>query len=655
MNTDKNIILYIKLLPIVSIVLLMTFIMSFILNIQKNSLDNELEKMRLLYIENEKKIISFQVKQVIDMIEFKLKENTTPTEELKKEILKIVSHMKYGEKGYVYIVDGSGKLLSHRNKAIVGNNAFLIKDPNNIYYMKKGYELAKNKNSGFLEYISVTNDDMFWNREKKLTYVEYFNQFDWVISAGVYVMDIDKILKKHIIQVKEKYSYENKLLILVSSIFALVVMYISILLSKKIAKIVESKKQKMDDQNRELAKIVKEKTSKLRHNLGFTNKLINTIPIPIFVKDHNLIYIDCNQAFCEFVKKSKKEIVGKTIEQINTKELSEFNHQKDLEMMEQDIVYQNYKFVQHENETKVYEFYKAKFLHKKEINGILGVIFDITQKELLAKSLKQEVAAKTIQNLNQSKKFEEEQLKNVKFTAIGQLAAGITHEINTPLTYIMGNFEMMGYDIEELPSSDIKTRMREDSIKINDGLKRIANIIESMREMSQKSKEEKERVNIYHTIVTSLTMAYNRAKQVSKITLNGSEFDMDCEKDSQYFNSFIQRQRVEQVWVIIINNALDELVKINNYEERKLDITICFSEAKDELIIKFKDNAGGISNSIIDKIFEPFASTKEYGGVGIGLNVAKKIIDDQGGKILAYNEDLGAVFEIRLKNSDKHE
>ena len=85
----------------------------------------------------------------------------------------------------------------------------------------------------------------------------------------------------------------------------------------------------------------------------------------------------------------------------------------------------------------------------------------------------------------------------------------------------------MGYDILDLPQSEIQERMKHDSEKIKEGINRIANIVESMREMSQSSKEIKEETNIYATLITSLTMAYNRSRQVSRIYLNGKLFDID--------------------------------------------------------------------------------------------------------------------------------
>jgi two-component system, sporulation sensor kinase A len=244
-----------------------------------------------------------------------------------------------------------------------------------------------------------------------------------------------------------------------------------------------------------------------------------------------------------------------------------------------------------------------------------------------------------------------EQIENIKLKSIGSLAAGITHEINTPLTYVKGNFEMMGYDIDDLPQSEIKTRMQEDSIRIKEGINRIANIVESMREISQSSNEAKEKVNIYSTIITALTMTYNRSKQISRIYLNQKLFDIDdINKNELQFMCEVQKQRVEQVWIVIINNALDELANKDDYEKRVLNIVL--KEDKDEIVVAFHDNAGGIKPEILKTLFEPFTSSKTHSGMGVGLNISKKIIEHQNGKITAFNQNDGAVFEVRLKKCE---
>jgi two-component system, sporulation sensor kinase A len=288
-------------------------------------------------------------------------------------------------------------------------------------------------------------------------------------------------------------------------------------------------------------------------------------------------------------------------------------------------------------------------------NHLLFVVNSLEDKRKLQElnqNLELKISQEVEKSIQKDKFHQQEQIKNAKLTSIGSLAAGIAHEINTPLTYIKGNLELMQYDIFDLPQSEIQERMKYDSEKIKDGINRIANIVESMREMSQSSREIKENTNIYSTLITSLTMAHNRSKQVSKIYLNEKLFDIDSINKNEFvFCSKIQKQRIEQVWIIVINNALDELIKIEDYENRALNITL-FKDDK-EIVIKFKDSAGGIKEDILENIFEPFVSSKEHSGMGVGLNIAKKIVDEQDGQIYAYNEDFGAVFEIRLKSCEE--
>lgn len=289
------------------------------------------------------------------------------------------------------------------------------------------------------------------------------------------------------------------------------------------------------------------------------------------------------------------------------------------------------------------------FLHKAIELGVnkfvtkpmdMKVLISSIQKSVELVILKQELESQRLQH-------EQERIKSAKFAATGQLAAGITHEINTPLTYIKANFEMMGYDIEDLEESKEKDSLTNAISKINDGLHRIENIVGSMKEMSQHSSIEKQQSNIYASIVTSAILAYNKIKHVSNLYINGKLFDLDMDKNEFEFMANIQLQRMEQVWIIIINNAMDELMKIENFENRKLLIDI--SEDDNKITIIFKDNAGGIAQEVLPDIFEPFKGTKESSGMGVGLSIAKKIIRDQGNcKLEAYNEDNGAIFKITL-------
>jgi C4-dicarboxylate-specific signal transduction histidine kinase len=247
---------------------------------------------------------------------------------------------------------------------------------------------------------------------------------------------------------------------------------------------------------------------------------------------------------------------------------------------------------------------------------------------------------------SQERESQERLLVNAKFAAIGQLTAGLTHEINTPLTYIKGSVEIMNKKLKALPESKTKDVLEKQFERVDDGVKRIINIVDSMTEMAAKSSESYEVTNIYETVIMAAIMAYNRSKHTTKIYVNDEMFSINMDKNRYCYNAVVQKQRIGQVWIIIINNALDELIKIKDFNERKLSIKI--EETESIVKVIFEDNAGGIDSEIYDKLFEPFKSTKESSGMGVGLSIAKKIVDEQKGEISAYNKNDGAVFEIKL-------
>lgn len=366
---------------------------------------------------------------------------------------------------------------------------------------------------------------------------------------------------------------------------------------------------------------------------GNFKKLNSTFGKFLEYKNEELLSMKC----LDIVPESSKELLLKIL-----KEAYEIGNISNIEKI----------FIKKHGKTIHLELSLSLLSDKKHFVFVVNSLEDKRKLQELNQNLELRINQEVEKSIQKDKLHQQEQIKNAKLTSIGSLAAGIAHEINTPLTYIKGNLELMYYDILDLPQSEIQERMKYDSEKMKEGINRIANIVESMREMSQSTKEVKEKINIFSTLVISLTMAYNRSRQVSKIYLNDKLFDIDSINKNEYkFFSKIQKQRIEQVWIIVINNALDELVKIEDYDNRALNINI-FDE-NDEIIVKFKDSAGGIKEEIIKDIFEPFISSKEHSGMGVGLNIAKKIVDEQDGIIKAYNEDSGAVFEIRLQKCEE--
>jgi signal transduction histidine kinase len=211
------------------------------------------------------------------------------------------------------------------------------------------------------------------------------------------------------------------------------------------------------------------------------------------------------------------------------------------------------------------------------------------------------------------------------------------------------NLELLGYDIEDLEIDDnLKTPIYETVEILNNGLNRIKNIIDTTREIAKKGSNQFEQTNVYSTIIYATRMIYNRAKHVSPIYNNGLEFSHDLSENNELFEANVIKEKLEQVWIILLNNACDEFgTSQREFKDRRIDITVS-SDDKNTILI-FKDNAGdGIPENILPNIFEPFQSTKTYSGIGVGLNIAKQIVDQHDGKIEAYNENKLAVFRIQI-------
>lgn len=397
-----------------------------------------------------------------------------------------------------------------------------------------------------------------------------------------------------------------------------------------------------------------DETIKLKKTLTQSNAFFNNSSIGFLVVDKNRMITDANPMLCKMLGYHKKELIKQSIQII-------YVDNKDYEEFEKIAFEKIYTGLcstvdfplKHKNNTMLMIEISGSFVE----DNILWSYRDITERlrqreELrqLNKTLEIKIQQEVAKNLEKEKEFQNQRLNDIKFATIGKLAAGITHEINTPLTYIKGNLEMMKFDIDDMEKSDIKSNLLQSMKSIEDGILRLTNTTEAMREVSKIKTKKNTNTNIYSTLITAVTMANNRAKHISNIYINNKLFKIEMDKNEYNFLSYSDSFRIEQVWMIIINNALDELVKIELFEERKLSIKI--RENKNEIIVTFEDNAGGIDPVILPNIFHPLTSTKDSHGIGIGLNIAKSIISDQKGSLTAKNINNGALFTVKIPKEE---
>ncbi|MDO9056058.1 MAG: ATP-binding protein [Sulfuricurvum sp.] len=244
-------------------------------------------------------------------------------------------------------------------------------------------------------------------------------------------------------------------------------------------------------------------------------------------------------------------------------------------------------------------------------------------------------------------RLKEDKINDAKLMSVGRLAAAITHEINTPITYIKGNLELLEWECEDKIPEALSLFE-----PIHEGIVRIESIVNSMYEFAGTGKEEMKPCNIHTTLVYALRIVMNRSKHIVPIWINGELFTLASTYDTTSCMTMGISNRLEQVWIIMLNNALDEFEKGTiAYENRRVDIR--FHCNQDIIIITISDNAGGIPESMLNGIFDFAISGDKKQSMGIGLNVAKAIIEKHGGSVRVSNENHGAVFEIVLKKYEE--
>lgn len=229
-------------------------------------------------------------------------------------------------------------------------------------------------------------------------------------------------------------------------------------------------------------------------------------------------------------------------------------------------------------------------------------------------------------------------LHNAKLASIGELAAGVGHEINNPLAIILGQLEMLK---AQLVGTSAYTEVIEPRlVKSFKSIDRIANITKGLRAFARADAEEHHSVNISGLLAETRDM-------LSEIFLKDNVvliFDVPPEIWVKG-----NRGRLQQVFVNLLNNAHDALAAAATKE-----IRVHAALEGTDVVIRISDTGAGVPESIRQKIFDPFFTTKAVNkGTGIGLALVSSIIKEHGGLITVTNsESGGACFELTLRGGD---
>lgn len=223
-----------------------------------------------------------------------------------------------------------------------------------------------------------------------------------------------------------------------------------------------------------------------------------------------------------------------------------------------------------------------------------------------------------------------------KLTVLGQMAAGITHEINQPLTALHTFTDNAVNLLERGRLQDV----RENLGLIRQMVDRMGRIVTEIKTFARKSPAELQNIRIADAINQAVMLVEQRRRQI--------EARISIEPFSEDTHVLANSIRFEQVLVNLLRNGLDA---VSDAPERRVTVTIERHAPHVHIIIR--DTGPGITETVLSRLFEPFLTTKATGqGLGLGLAISRMIITDFGGNLSARNQDSGgAEFTIMLEGS----
>ena len=362
---------------------------------------------------------------------------------------------------------------------------------------------------------------------------------------------------------------------------------------------------------------------KLKESEAYLRTLIETIPDLIWLKDPEGVYLACNLKFERFFGAKQADILGKTDYEFVDKELADFFRKKDKIAMaagkpslnEEEITYAD------DGHRELLETIKTPaFDHDGNLIGVLGVARDITNR----------------------KKMEMELAQSHKMEAIGTLAGGIAHDFNNILAAILGYADMA---MDDTPDHSPAKYQIKQVLKAGN---RAKDLVQHILSFSRKEAKERSPVSIHLLVQDALKLLRASIPTTIEIKQN---IEPTCG------NILAEPTQIHQVIMNLCTNAAQSMDEDGGVMEVGLtSVQLSFDDLANEPKLKpgpyvqltIKDSGIGIDHRYLDKIFDPYFTTKEVGkGSGMGLSVVHGIIKSHDGMVTVNSKPgEGTIFSV---------
>jgi signal transduction histidine kinase len=248
----------------------------------------------------------------------------------------------------------------------------------------------------------------------------------------------------------------------------------------------------------------------------------------------------------------------------------------------------------------------------------------------LADSDRARLLARAEQSVENLQRLQQQMVQTEKLVSLGQLAAGAAHEINNPLTAILGYSDLLADD------ASLPEKTRGVAAKIRDQARRTKTLVGNLLSFARQVPAERTLLDL-NTVV-------NNAVQLRALDLKHSGAKIELRLESVLPGVRGDGNQLMQVFFNVINNAVDAM----DTHSGGGTLTIKTLRDRANVVILFSDTGPGIKEP--SRVFDPFYTTKPIGkGTGLGLSICFGIVQEHGGKILCYNgQEGGAVFRVEL-------
>ena len=233
----------------------------------------------------------------------------------------------------------------------------------------------------------------------------------------------------------------------------------------------------------------------------------------------------------------------------------------------------------------------------------------------------------------EKRRLQEQLLQSEKMSAIGQLIAGVAHDLNNPLASVVGFSDLLG------EAADVPPRLAEPLAIIRHEAERASNIVRNLLSFARRQEGEREVQSIKPILESTVLLLRNQ--------MMAHRVELTFEAEPGLPEVEVHANQIKQVFVNIIHNAAQAIAGAGRPDGR---ISMVARVYLDGVAVTISDNGPGMPEAVAQRVFEPFFTTKpEGGGTGLGLAICQGIVKEHGGRItLDPGPGTGAIFTVEL-------